>query len=192
MTGSNATNFTPLPVGQSDSGDFSSWLGRPIQINEETYTMVQCGAAIATGSNGKQLVAALSSGQTSWIVTLATGIADPMLCGAIPSSLTAAIVSGAYFLALRDSSSHQLLVLGSLTGSAALTGGVYVGAFLKSGTGSFLVDLFTGAATSASVTGTTLDVHYGLSVCGQSLQIQTGTAATQVYCKYHAPFRGAN
>ncbi len=192
MTGSNASPFTPLSVGVSDTGDFSSWLGRPIQIGEETYTMVQCGAAIATGSNGKQLVAALSSGQTSWVVTLATGIADPMLCGAIPSSLTAAIASGSYFLALRDSGSHQLLVLGSLTGSAALTGGVYVGAFLKSGTGAFLVDLFTGTATSASVTGTTLDIHYGLSVAGQSLQIQTGTAATAVYCKYHAPFRAAN
>ncbi len=192
MTGSNASTFTPLAVGVSDSGDFSSWLGRPIQISEETYTMVQCGVAIAASSQGKQLVTALSSGTTNWVVTLATGIADPMLCGAIPSSLTAAIASGAYFLALRDSGFHQLLVLGSLTGSAALTGGCYVGAFLKSGSGATLIDVFTGTATSASVTGTTLDVHYGLSQCGQALQIQTGTAATAIYCRYRAPFRGAN
>ncbi len=62
MPGSNATLLTPLSVGVSDSGDFSSWLGRPVQINEETYVMVQCGAAIASGSQGLQLVTAISSG----------------------------------------------------------------------------------------------------------------------------------
>ncbi len=188
---SQACPWDVLAVGTVETGDFSSWLGRPHQINEETYVMAQCGAAIASNSNGKQLVTALSSGIASWVVTLATGIADPMLCGAIPSSLTAPIASGSYFWMLRDSPFHQLLVLGSTTGSAALTGGAYVGALLKSASGSTLIDVFSGTATSASVTGTTLDVHYAMSNCGQALQIQTGTAATAIYCRYRAPFRGA-
>lgn len=191
MPGSNASNLTPLAVGTTDPGDFSSYLGRPTTISEETYTMVQCGVAIASGSNGKQLVTAVSSGQASWVVSLATGIADPFCCGAIPSSLTGPITSGYYFLALRQSAFHSLNVLGSTTGSATTTGGVYVGAFLKTGTGSFLVDVNTGAATSASVTGTTLDIYYAMSSVGQALQIQTGTAATAIYCSYRAPFRGA-
>lgn len=189
MTGPNASPFTPLSVGVSDTGDFDSWLGREVQVGGETYVMVQCGPAIAASSQGKQLVTALSSGVPSWVVSLATGLADPKLCGAIPSSLTAAVVSGSFFLALRDSPNHQMLVLGSATGSAALTGGAYVGALLMSNTGSTLTDVF-GAATSASVTGTTLDIHYALSNAGQCLQIQTGTVATQTYVRYRAPFRG--
>jgi hypothetical protein len=192
MSGSNASPLTPLAVGTSDSGDFSSWYGRPIQIGDETYIVVECGAAIAASSQGKQLVTAISSGQATWVVSLATGIADPMLCGAIPSTLTAAIASGAAFLALRDSAKHQLLVLGSTTGSATVTGGAYVGALLKSGSGSTLIDVFTGTATSASVTGTTLDIHYAVNNAGYALAIQTGTAATQTWVRYRAPFRGAN
>lgn len=189
MSGSNGSNLTPLAVGTSDSGDFSSWYGRPVQIGDETYVMVECGPAIAASSQGKQLVTALSSGQASWVVSLATGLADPKLCGCIPSSLTAAIASGAAFLALRDSAKHQMLVLGSTTGSATVTGGAYVGALLMSNTGSTLGDVFGSVATSASVTGTTLDIHYAVNSAGKCLQIQTGTAATQTYVNYHAPFR---
>lgn len=188
---SQGTPFDALAVGTTDSGDFSSWLGRPHQINEETYVMVQANVAIASNSNGKLLVTAISSGQASWSVSLLTGIADPLHCGAIPSTLTNPIASGAYFWALRDSWAHQLLVVGSTTGSAAITGGAYVGAFLNACTGGVLQDVFTGAATSASVTGTTLDVHRGLSNAGQSLQIQTGTPATATWVRYRAPFRGA-
>ncbi len=190
MTGPNASPFTPLAVGTSDAGDFDSWLGREVQIGAETYVMVQCGPAIAASSQGKQLVTALSSGIASFVVSLATGLADPKLCGCIPSTLTAAVVSGSFFLALRDSPYHQMLVLASATGSATLTGGTYVGAFLISNTGSTLTDALGSAATSASVTGTTLDIHYVASNAGQSLQIQTGTAATQTYVRYRAPFRG--
>lgn len=189
MSGSYGSNLTPLSVGVADSGDFSSWLGRPVQVGDETFTVVQCGVAIAASSQGKQLVTALSAGVPSWVVTLATGLADPKLCGVIPSAHTAAIVSGTYFLALRDSANHQMLVLGSTTGSATVTGGAYVGALLMSNTGSTLGDVFGSVATSASVTGTTLDIHYAVNSAGKCLQIQTGTAATQTYVNYHAPFR---
>ena len=190
MTGPNASPFTPLSVGYADTGDqYDSWLGRQVQIGAESFVVVKCGPAIAASSQGKQLVTALSAGVPDWVVSLATGLADPKLCGAIPSTLTAAIVSGTYFLALRDSPNHQLLVLGSTTGSAAITGGAYVGALLMSNTGSTLGDVF-GAATSASVTGTTLDIYYAANSAGQCLQIQTGTAATQTYVRYRAPFRG--
>ncbi len=189
MTGSNASTLTPLSVGVTDAGDFSACLGKPYQIGDEVYVMVQCGVAIAASSQGKQLVTAVTAGVPSWVVTLATGLADPKLCGAIPSSLTAAVTSGYYFLALRDSSSHQLLVLGSTTGSATVTGGAYVGALLMSNTGSTLGDVFGSVATSASVTGTTLDIHYAVNKAGVCMQIQTGTAATQTYVNYHAPYR---
>lgn len=188
MPGINASALIPLGVGVTDAGDFSACLGKPYMVGDETYVMVQCGAAIAASSQGKQLVTALSSGQASWVVSLATGLADPKGCGAIPSSLTSAIVSGTYFLALRDSSQHQLLVRGSTTGSAALTGGAYIGALLITGSGSDLIDVF-GGATSASVTGTTLDIHYAASSCAQALAVQTGTVATQTYVRYHALFR---
>lgn len=190
MSGSNASPLTPLAVGTSDTGDFSSWLGRPVQIGGEIFVVVECGPAIAASSQGKQLVTALTAGVPSWVVSLATGLADPKLCGVIPSTLTAAIASGSYFLALRDSPNHQMLVLGSTTGSAGLTGGAYVGALLMSNTGSTLGDVFGSTATSTAVTGTTLDIHYAMSNAGQCLQIQTGTAATQTYVRYRAPFRG--
>ncbi len=189
MSGTNASTLTPLAVGSSDAGDFSAWLGRPVQVGDETFVMVKCGVAIAASSQGKQLVTALTAGVPDWVVTLATGLADPKLCGVVPSTHTAAITSGYYFLALRDSASHQMLVLGSTTGSATVTGGAYVGALLMSNTGNTLGDVFGAVATSASVTGTTLDIHYAINAAGKSLQIQTGTAATQTYVNYHAPYR---
>ncbi len=190
MSGPNASPLTPLAVGTSDTGKFDSWLGREVQIGAETYVMVQCGPAIAASSQGKQLVTAISSGIPSWIVSLATGLGSPLCCGAIPSTLTAAVVSGTFFLALRDSPNHAMLVLGSTTGSAAITGGAYVGALLITNTGSTLGDVFGAVATSASVTGTTLDIQNAANTCGQSNQIQTGTAATAIMVRYRAPFRG--
>lgn len=182
MTGSNASQFTPLSVGSSDSGDFSAWLGRPVQVGDETLIVVQAGAAIAASSNGKQLVTALSSGVASWVVALATGLADTLNCGAIPASHTAAIVSGAYFLALRDSSQHVLKVRGTATGT------ISVGGSLCTGSGSDLINILTGAS-SASVTGTTLQIEQFANRSGIALTADTGVAAVTGSVAYRAPFR---
>jgi hypothetical protein len=182
MTGTNASLLQPLPVGQSDSGDFSSYLGRPVQVGDETYVMVQCGAAIAASSQGKQLVTALSSGVASWVVALATGLADSLNCGAIPSTLTAAIASGAYFLALRDSAQHVMLVRGTATGTIA------VGGSLCTGSGSDLINILTGAS-SASVTGTTLQIEQFANRSGRALTADTGVAAVTGSVAYRAPYR---
>lgn len=185
MSGTSGSNLTPLSVGQSDSGDFSACLGRPYQIGDETYVMVQCGVAIAASSQGKQLVTALSSNAPTWIVALATGLGDYTCCGAIPSTLTAAITSGAYFLALRDSACHSLSVLSLITGG---TGGIAAGTLLVTGTGATLRQAITGAV-SASVTGTTLDISFAVNNCGVALTAQTGDVAVATNVRYRAPFR---
>ena len=193
MTGSNASPFTPLSIGVSDSGDFSSWLGRPVQLNEETLVMVQANVAIASGSNGKQLVTAISSGQASWSVSLATGLADPSTCGCIPWTLTGPIASGAYFLAVRDSNAHVMLTRATLTGTLEL------GAELVSGTGAELINVLT--SYTAPVTGL-LSTSSGIGfVLGQlrqkagiKLEADTTTAvvAVSAWVRYKAPFRGAD
>lgn len=192
MPGSNGSPFTPLSVGVSDSGDFSSWLGRPVQIQEETYIMVQAGVAIASGSQGKQLNTTISSGIASWSVQLNTGEIYSV-CGAIPSTLTTAIASGAYFLALRDSNSHTLALIGS-------TSGTFVGEALTPSTGAALINVFTSTTLSA-LTGVA-STSSGLGALfyalrhspGVPLQAFTGTAIsiTGGCSTYHAPFRGAN
>lgn len=192
MTGSNASPFTPLNVGTSDSGDFSSWLGRPVQISEETYVVLQCGVAIASGSNGKQVVTTVSSGQASWVATLATGIADYTCCGAVPWSHTAAIASGAYFLAVRDSSQHVMLIRGALTGT------MLAGEGLITGSGSDLLNIFTGASGGAmtGVASTSSGIALLMSQyarnCGVCLTADTGIAAVSGWVRYRAPFRGAD
>jgi hypothetical protein len=193
MPGSQATTLTPLTVGTTDSGDFSSWLGRPVQVNEETYVMVQANVAIASGSNGKQLVTALSSGQATWSVSLATGLADQACCGAIPWTLTGPIASGAYFLALRDSYNHVLLTRATLTGTLEL------GSELVTGTGAELINVLT--SYTAPVTGL-LATSSGIGlVLGQlrhkaavNLEADATTAVVAVShtVRYHAPFRGAD
>ncbi len=192
MTGTNASIFTPLLVGQSDSGDFSSWLGRPCQVEEETFVMVQANVAIASGSNGKQLATALSSGQASFVVILSTGDASRYLTvGAIPWTHTGPIVSGAYFLALRDSRQHILLTLGA-------TSGVTAGDQLMTSTGAALINIFsgalstafTGAASTSSGLGTLFDKVSAFAAV--SLETPTGTTAASGYVRYHAPFKGAD
>jgi hypothetical protein len=179
--------MNPLPVGQSDSGDFSSWLGRPWQNQEETFIMVQAGVAIASGSNGKQLVTALSSGVASWVVSLATGIGDHLCCGAIPWTHTAAIASGAYFPALRSSSQHVLLIRGALTGSMA------VGSDLTTGSGADLLNILTGAdpvtGLTSTASGVALVVKQFSTSPGRSLTADTGIAAVSGVVRYLAPFR---
>ncbi len=188
MSGSNASPFTPLVVGQSDSGDFSSWLGRPVQIGNETYVMVQAAVAIASGKNGMQLVCAVSGGVGNFIVALATGAAGTAEfynCGAIPAAQTVAVVSGAYFLALRDSPGHVLLVTPATTGG---TGGVNEGTILMpSGTGSTLVPVNTAAV--GAVTGTTVQIENLGRAAGQSLELITAVVAVSASVMYHAPFR---
>ncbi len=193
MTGSNASIFTPLAVGTSDSGDFSSWLGRPAQISEETYVMVQASVAIASGSNGKQLATALSSGQASFVVVLSTGDASKYLtCGAIPWTHTGPIAASAYFLALRDSSQHILLTLG------ATTGAVIAGEPLMTSTGAALINIFTGsnlvALTGVASTSSGLGALFNAlgSSPAISLEAGTGVAAISGYVRYRAPFRGAD
>lgn len=190
MPGASATILTPLAVGQSDSGDFSSWLGKPIIIGDETYVIVQAAAAIASGSNGKQLVTAVSSGQASWSVSLATGLADNANCGAVPWTHTGPIASGAYFLALRDSAKHVLLIRGTLTGAMEANGR------LVTGTGADLINVLT--SNVAPVTGL-LSTASGLgfvfgqfnATAGKALTADTGVAAVSGWVQYRAPFRGA-
>ena len=191
MAGSYGTPLTPLAVGTSDAGDFSSWLGRPVQIEEETYVVVQAAVAIATGSNGKQLVTALSSGQASWSVSLATGLADNACCAVIPWTHTTAIASGAYFLALRDSAKHVMLVRGLLTGAMEVNG------LLCTGTGADLINILTG--NTAPVTGllsTSSGIGFVLgqakAAAGKCLTADTGVAAVSGWVQYAAPFRGAD
>lgn len=184
MTGSNASTFTPLSVGVTDTGDFSSYLGRPTQVGDETYTMVQCGAAIASGSNGKQLVTALSSGSPSWVVALVTGVGEPLCVGMIPFTLTGPIASGAYFLALSRSANAAAMLLGAVTGG---TGGTNSGSYLMTTTGALLTAALTGAVSS-SVTGTTVDIANMANNCGLALTSQTGTPATSGVVRYRAPF----
>jgi hypothetical protein len=190
MTGSNASIFTPLTVGTSDSGDFSAWLGRPVQIDNETYVMVKASAAIASGAQGLQLVTVVSGGVGSFAVVLATGAAGTAEfynCGAVPASLTLAVAAGAYFLALRDSPGHVLKVTAPTTGT---TGGVNEGTILMAaGTGSTLVPVITAAL---SVTAVTSQVENLGRKAGQSLDSITATTAVTCSVAYHAAFRGAD
>jgi len=193
MTGSNASGFTPLAVGISDSGDFSSYLGRPTQIEDETFIMVQASAAIASGSNGKQLQTAISSGQATFVVALATGGVSAYLnCGAIPWTHTGPIAANAYFPALRNSRGHVLLIRGTATGAMVAAQPVVAG------TGADLINVFTGsaiaaltgeAATSSGI-GALLDRWS--NAAGVTLTADTGVAAVSGWVQYSAPFRGAN
>jgi hypothetical protein len=190
MTGSNASQFTPMAVGTSDAGDFSAWLGRPVQIGNETYVVVRANAAITGGQAGKQLVCANSGGTGNFIVSLATGAAGTAefyCCGAIPSTLTASIAASDYFLALRDSPGHVLLVTPATTGG---TGGVIEGTVLMaSGTGCTLVPVITGAFTVTATTGMVENLG---RKAGQGLEVITATTAVSASVMYHAPFRGAD
>lgn len=188
MTGSNASNFTPLSVGVADSGDFSSYLGKPIQVGDETYVMVQASAAIASGSNGKQVQTAISAGVGSYVVTLSTG-AEALVCGAIPSSLTGPIAASAYFLALRESASHVLQVGG------ATTGAIVAYEPLKTTTGATLVNVFTGSmlttltGVSSTSSGMGVTLYSLIHSPSVALEALTGTAAVSGSVAYHAPFR---
>lgn len=191
---SNGTPFDVLAVGTSDSGDFSSWLGRPHQIDDETFVMVQASVAIASGSNGKQLATAISSGIGSFVVVLSTGgtASEQLTCGAIPNSHTGPIAANAYFWALRDSKQHVLQVIG------ATTGALVAYEPLKCSTGALLTNLFTGsmlsaltgvASTSSGLGVTLFSLAYSPAKILESL---TGVAAVSGMCSYHAPFRGAD
>lgn len=190
MTGSNASPFTPISVGIVDSGDFSSWLGRPVQVGNETYVVVQAAAAIASGSNGLQLVTAISGGVGNFVVALATGAAgtaELYNCGAIPWTLTGPIAASSYFLALRDSPGHVLMVIPAVSGG---TGGVDTGTVLyANATGSTLSPVITGALT---VTATTGQLDNALKKAGLSLQAMTAVVAQSCSVRYGAPFRGAD
>lgn len=190
MTDSNASPLQPLSVGTTDSGDFSSWLGKPVQVGAETYVMCQSSVAIASGSNGLQLITHVSGSSGNFIVILATGAAgtaEILNCGAIPSSLTGPIASGAYFLALRDSPGHVLTILPAVTGG---TGGVASGTLLyANGSGSTLTPVITGAA---GTTGTTTQIDNLMKGGGSmSLAASTSVVAISGLVMYHAPFRGA-
>lgn len=186
MTGTNSSPFTPLSVAKTDTGDFSTWLGRPVEIGNETYTMVQCGVAIASGSNSKQLVTGLTTGAATWVATLATGVADPLVCGMIPPTLTGPIASGANFLALRDSDSTVGLVRPLVSGG---TGGVAVSTLLMTGSGSDLIAVYTAATTTSALWSDTLNVRNAPAL---SLEANTATSAVSGAIAYHAPFRAAS
>lgn len=188
MTSTNASPFTPLSIGKTDAGDFSSWLGRPIQIGSENYTVMQCGVAIASGSNGKQLVTVFSGGIATWVATLCTGVADPYNCGMIPFTLTGPIVSGTYFLALTRSDAAVGLVHPVVSGG---TGGVATGTILVTGTGADLVVAYTGATTDTFTGATLANVITFMNSSSVSLESNTGTSAVSGAIMYRAPFRGA-
>ncbi len=188
MPGSSASTLTPLSVGVSDSGDFSACLGKPYQVGDETFVMVQASAAIASGSNGKQLQTAISAGVGSFVVTLSTG-ASALVCGAVPSTLTGPIAASAYFLALRDSSSHVLSVIG------ASTGAIVAYEPLKVSTGAALTNTFTGSVLSALTGAVSTASGHGTVIYelqhrpAVALEALTGVAAVSGSVAYHAPFR---
>jgi hypothetical protein len=184
MTSTQASNFQPLVPGSSDAGDFSSWLGEPVQIGSETFVMVQAGGAIASGSNGKQLIAAISGVNHSFRVTVSTGgvLDQPLVCGMIPSNHTGPIVSNSFFLALRDSDAHVAQVLPSPFS-------VVTPAILMVSTGGSLTPVFTAATTITSSQDNVISVKYAPSVA-----LETLTAGVVVSClvSYHAFYRGAD
>jgi hypothetical protein len=188
MTGISSSLLTPLAVGTSDSGDFSSYLGRPFRVGDEDFVIVQASVAIASGSNGKQLQTAITAGVGSFVVTLSTGN-EPLICGAVPASHVGPIASGAYFPALRDSASHVLSVIG------ATTGAIVAYEPLKASTGAALVNVFTGSAlvtlTGVAATSSGLGtLFYSLAHRpAVALEALTGIAAVSGSVAYHAPFR---
>jgi len=191
MTATYASNLQPLDVGTVDTGDFSSWLGKPIQIGGETYIMVKAvTGGIASSMNGRQLISYVSGGVINWNVAPATGAAgtaEYYCVGAIPSTLTSPITGSAYFLALRDSPGHVLSVKSEVTGG---DGGINSGTVLMpAGTGSALVPVITASLTT--ITAVTSQVENSGRRAGWALENITSTSIVSASVHYHAPFRGA-
>lgn len=184
MTSTQASNFQPLSVGVTDAGDFSSWLGEPVQIGTETYVMVQANAAIASNSNGKQLIAVVSGVNHTFKVTISTGgvLDQPLVCGMIPSTLTVPIVSNTFFLALRDSDAHVAQVLPSPFSSVTP-------AILMVSTGGSLTPVFTAATTVTATQDNVISVKYAPAVGLDTLT--TGVVVSGLVV-YHAFYRGAD
>jgi len=88
----------PIPVGQTDTGTWlASSLGRLYEDGAKTYRLVKAAAEITTPTK-KVLVSAVASGAKSWSVNTTTTANNWLAAGVVPSSLTATIASGAYFL----------------------------------------------------------------------------------------------
>lgn len=168
----------PIPVGQSATDPpFKSDIGRCYISGGNEYKLVKASVAIAAASQGKQLeTARASDGTPTWVTILNVTAASPLVCGAIPSTLTGAIAASAYFLALIngvDTLQH--------TGTAASA--ITTGSMLVSGTASDLV-----RATTAVALPGDFDQH-GLLACGFSLTLNTGTALLPYATRYRAPLR---
>jgi hypothetical protein len=191
--GTFGNSYLPFASGTVDSGRISTnMLGAPYQFGAETYILVQCltGTDIATGSNGKLLVTtntgigSVTAGP-SWKVGLSTGVAEPLIVGAVPSTLTQAISGAQYFMALRDSPAHALMTRPLVTGG---TGGIASGSILMSGSGSDLIAVFTAATT---ITAAQNDVINTARAPAVSLESLTAIVTASGLVAFHAPFRAA-
>lgn len=162
----------PIPVGEAKTDPpFKADLGRIYFSGGNVYKLVKAASSIAAGSQGLQL-ASPAAGTPTYAVSLNTTATNPLVCGAIPSTLTGAIAASAYFLALIDG--VDTLYQTGTAASAITTGSVLV-----PGTASDLVRATTAAPFLADT----------VSVCGFSLQLNTGTALLAYVTRYRAPLR---
>lgn len=171
------TSIPPMALNESKTDPpFKNDLGKRYWIGNNMYRLVKAGTGgIATASNGLQVETAKSSGVPTWVATLNVTAANPLVCGAIPSTLTGAIAASAYFLALVEGTDALYQ-----TGTAASA--ITTGSALIAGTASDLVRATTGALPAD------FDSH-GVLSCGFSLQLNTGTALLAYQTSYRAPLR---
>ncbi len=171
------TSTLPIPVGESATNPpFKADIGKCYYSGNNLYKLVKATVAIAAASQGKQLESALGTSGPTWLVTLNATAANYAVCGAIPSTHTAAIVASAYFLALVDGVDEL-----AQTGTAASA--ITTGSILVAGTASDLVRATTAVALPGDI-----DQH-GVLSCGFSLELNTGTAILPYFTRYRAPLR---
>lgn len=178
----SASLIPPLPVGTVDTGGFLlADIGKEYLVDTaygtNTYTLAKAvSGGIATASNGKQLFMAFSAGYPLNVVDLNVTSGNQYVCGAIPSTLTGAIIGSGIFLMLVEGQD-------ALTTTATGVGSITSGSALVPGTGANLVMASTGVAF-ADVDERTR------AYCGFLCAASTATTANLAYpVNYRAPFR---
>lgn len=170
------TSVLPIPVGEAKTDPpFKADLGKVYFSGNNLYRLVKAAAAIAASSNGKQVATTNSSGVPAFSVDLNTTRGNPLVAGAIPSTLTAAIAASAYFLVLIQGNDD-------LAQTATAASAITMGSILIPGTASDLVRAATGVAAA--------DIDEKVvAYCGFSCELNTGTALLAYQTQYRAPLR---
>lgn len=171
------TSLPPIGVGEAKTDPpFKGDLGKQYFSGKSLYRLVKAAAAIAAGSQGKQLATEVSGGVPTFVVDLNTTRGNFYVAGAIPSTLTGAIAASAYFLALV--AGHDDLVMTSTAASAITSGSILI-----PGTASDLVRAATGVAAA--------DIDEKVvAYCGFATEANTGAAAAVTSAaQYRSPIR---